>query len=176
MLKYILVGLACIPNISQARVHTILTSYAIQTYKIQSNEPRDPISKKEVHRKNPKLTDIISAAAERHNIDEKLLHAIIRTESSYNKDATSPKGAVGYMQLMLDTAIRFGCFDRKDPNQNINGGTKYIKYLFTLFDDIKLVVAAYNAGENAVIRYGNKIPPYPETQDYVKKVLSRYRM
>jgi len=104
-----------------------------------------------------------------------LVHAVIQTESAYNSSAQSPKGAVGLMQLMPDTARRFGVIDRNDPDQNVDGGTRYLKYLITLFNpNIDLAVAAYNAGENAVIRYNNSIPPYPETQNYVKQVLALY--
>ena len=80
------------------------------------------------------------------------------------------------MQLMPATAKRYGVNDRFDPKQNIRGGTRYLKDLLNLFnDDMELALAAYNAGENTVIRYGNKIPPYRETQDYVKKVLSLFK-
>jgi soluble lytic murein transglycosylase-like protein len=122
-----------------------------------------------------RFTDLIEQAANRHQVDAKLVHAVIQTESAYNSTAQSPKGAVGLMQLMPDTARRFGVTDRNDPDQNVDGGTRYLKYLITLFNpNIDLAVAAYNAGENAVLRYNNSIPPYPETQNYVKQVLALY--
>jgi soluble lytic murein transglycosylase-like protein len=122
-----------------------------------------------------RFTDLIEQTAYRHQVDAKLVHAVIQTESAYNSSAQSPKGAVGLMQLMPDTARRFGVIDRNDPDQNVDGGTRYLKYLITLFNpNIDLAVAAYNAGENAVIRYNNSIPPYPETQNYVKQVLALY--
>jgi soluble lytic murein transglycosylase-like protein len=122
-----------------------------------------------------RFTDLIEQAANRHQVDAKLVHAVIQTESAYNSTAQSPKGAVGLMQLMPDTARRFGVTDRNDPDQNVDGGTRYLKYLINLFNpNIDLAVAAYNAGENAVIRYNNSIPPYPETQNYVKQVLALY--
>lgn len=165
MLKYILVAIVCVPSLVQARIHTILNADTISALLTPHPKP--------TNKRSLKVEAIISEAATRHNVDEKLVHAIIKTESSYVSTAVSSKGAVGYMQLMPNTAIRFGCNDRNDPIQNINSGTKYLKYLITLFDsNLTLVVAAYNAGENAVIKYDNKIPPYPETQQYVTKVLS----
>jgi soluble lytic murein transglycosylase-like protein len=122
-----------------------------------------------------RFTDLIEQAAYRHQVDAKLVHAVIQTESAYNSTAQSPKGAVGLMQLMPDTARRFGVTDRNDPDQNVDGGTRYLKHLINLFNpNLDLAVAAYNAGENAVIRYNNSIPPYPETQNYVKQVLALY--
>ncbi len=119
---------------------------------------------------------LIQSASSRFGVDADLLHAVIKAESSYRSDALSPKGAVGLMQLMPGTAKRYGVTDRYDPADNINGGTRYLRDLLKQFkQDTKLAVAAYNAGENAVIRYGNKIPPYPETQKYVKRVMKWYQ-
>lgn len=120
-----------------------------------------------------KYTELIARAADRHQVDPKLLHAVIQAESAYNATAISSAGAMGLMQLMPATARRYGVTDRSDPDQNIDGGTRYLKHLLQIFDsNLDLAVAAYNAGENAVIRNNNAIPPYPETQNYVKEVLS----
>jgi soluble lytic murein transglycosylase-like protein len=115
-------------------------------------------------------------SAKRHGVDPKLVKAVIKTESSFKTYAISSKGAVGVMQLMPVTAERFGVIDRTDPVQSIEGGTKYIKHLLEIFNnDKKLALAGYNAGENAVIRHNRKIPPYPETINYVSKVLTSYQ-
>ncbi|WP_459991851.1 lytic transglycosylase domain-containing protein [Methylosoma difficile] len=122
-----------------------------------------------------KFNDLIADAAARYQLDEKLLHAVIQTESAYNAGAVSPAGAVGLMQLMPGTAERYGVADRKDPVQNIHGGAHYLRDLLDMFSpNIDLAIAAYNAGENAVLKYNYTIPPYSETQNYVRQVLARY--
>jgi len=116
---------------------------------------------------------LIAKTADKHQVDPKLLHAVIQAESAYNPSAVSSAGAVGLMQLMPATAARFGVNDSYDPVQNIEGGTRYLKHLLHLFNsDLRLAVAAYNAGENAVIRHHHNIPPYAETQHYVSEVLA----
>ncbi|MBL8522340.1 MAG: lytic transglycosylase domain-containing protein [Betaproteobacteria bacterium] len=123
-----------------------------------------------------RLIPIINDAARAHGLDPKLVHAVIRAESGYNANAVSPKGAVGLMQLIPATAQRYGVQDSYDPSQNIHGGTRYLRDLLKMFNgNMELAIAGYNAGENAVIRAGNRIPPYPETMAYVPKVLSFYR-
>jgi len=123
-----------------------------------------------------RYSPIITTAARNYQMDENLLHAVIMAESSYNPLARSPKGAMGLMQLMPGTAKRYGVTNSQDPSQNIRGGTRYLRDLLKMFNnDLKLAVAAYNSGENAVIKYGNKIPPYDETVNYVSKVLSFYQ-
>jgi soluble lytic murein transglycosylase-like protein len=122
-----------------------------------------------------RFAELIEQVAERHQVDVKLVHAVIQAESAYDASAISTAGAVGLMQLMPDTARRYGVTNRNDPIQNVNGGTRYLKDLLRMFGSrLHLAVAAYNAGENAVIRYNNSIPPYPETQNYVKTVLALY--
>ena len=123
-----------------------------------------------------KLVPIIAEAARAHGLDAKLIHAVIRAESGYNENAVSSKGAVGLMQLIPATAQRYGVVNSYDPTQNIAGGTRYLRDLLKMFNgNVELALAGYNAGENAVIRAGNRIPPYPETMAYVPKVLTFYR-
>ena len=123
-------------------------------------------------------------AAKTHRIDFELLQALIVAESGFDSLAVSPKGAIGLMQLMPDTAKRFGVnADKKtsveqklrDPKININAGAKYLRTLINMFPgQMELAIASYNAGEGAVQKYGNKIPPYKETQNYVKTVIQTY--
>jgi hypothetical protein len=125
--------------------------------------------------RNPELASLIRKTANRYQVDPDLIHAIVNVESGYDSRAVSPKGAMGLMQLIPATARRFGVEDPFDPRQNIEGGTSYLKYLLGLFDgNIALSLAAYNAGENSVLREGG-IPRFPETQEYVRKVRSLYQ-
>ena len=118
----------------------------------------------------------VLAAAKETLIDAALIHAVIATESSHNPKAVSNKGARGLMQLMPATAKRFNVKDRNNAGQNILAGSKYLRELLTLFNgDIKLSLAAYNAGPGAVKKYNGRIPPYQETLHYVPKVLNYYR-
>jgi|LGOV01.1.fsa_nt_gb soluble lytic murein transglycosylase-like protein len=113
--------------------------------------------------------------SQKHGIDDSLVKAVIYTESYFNPNATSNKGASGLMQLMPATAAKYGVSDLYNPHQNITAGIKHLRYLMTLFpDNLKHVIAAYNAGENAVNKY-NGIPPYRETQGYVKKVMKHLK-
>lgn len=121
-----------------------------------------------------KYNGYIRSAADRHGLDEKLIHSIIEAESNYNPSAVSSKGAVGLMQLIPETASRYGVADIFDPEQNIDAGVRYLKDLFSLYQsDLRSVLAAYNAGPEAVKKH-NGIPPYPETERYVRKVLRLY--
>ena len=118
---------------------------------------------------------MIEMAATTHGVDAALVHAVISAESGYNPAALSKAGARGLMQLMPATAQRYGVQNIMDPQENIHGGVKYLKDLLQMFSgNLELAVAAYNAGENAVIKYGHKVPPYAETVNYVPKVLGFY--
>lgn len=126
--------------------------------------------------KNQKKFDpTIRSVAKMYKLPYALLHAVIKAESFYDPNAISRAGAVGLMQLMPETAKHYGVSDRRNPKQNIFGGSRYLQYLLKLFkNDLTLVLAAYNAGEGTVKKYGNKVPPYKETRNYVKKVLKYY--
>jgi soluble lytic murein transglycosylase-like protein len=114
--------------------------------------------------------------AKTYNLSHALLHAIITVESWYDPNAVSTAGAVGLMQLMPETGKRYGVINRRNVKQNINGGSRYFSDLLNMFNnDIKLALAAYNAGENAVKKYQNKVPPYKETKNYIKKVMKYYK-
>jgi len=115
-------------------------------------------------------------AADRTLVDPALLHAVMFVESNNNPNALSPRGARGLMQLMPDTSKRFAVTNPQDPEQNIVAGAKYLRELQTMFKgDTRLALAAYNAGPNAVVKHGFKIPPFAETQQYVPKVMALYR-
>lgn len=120
--------------------------------------------------------ELIAAAAQANDVPAALLHAVVLAESRYNPNARSPKGAVGLMQLMPDTARELGVDDALDPAANLQGGARYLKRMLTLFDnDVSLAVAAYNAGPDAVMSRGKVIPPFAETQRYVPSVMKQYR-
>ncbi len=122
-----------------------------------------------------KYEPTIAQAAKIHQLPPALLHAVITAESAYDPDAVSTAGAVGLMQLMPGTAQRYGVRNRRDPVSNVAGGTRYLRDLLTLFDNnLVLAIAAYNAGENAVINNGRRIPPYKETETYVRRVMKYY--
>lgn len=119
--------------------------------------------------------EAIQREARSNSLDPFLVDALIAVESNHNPGARSAKGAIGLMQLMPDTAKRYGIADPYHAESNIRGGTRYLRDLLAMFDgDVELALAAYNAGENAVIRHGKHVPPYPETQDYVPRVLKKY--
>jgi soluble lytic murein transglycosylase-like protein len=113
---------------------------------------------------------MIDAAAAREGVDPRLVRAVIKVESAYKAEARSRKGAIGLMQLMPETARRYAVSDPYDPSSNIDAGVRHLKMLLGRFDGVALALAAYNAGEAAVERFRG-IPPYPETQNYVRQVL-----
>lgn len=192
------------PPPSQNNTMLYSRSYVVQTYqpKINLDElplppltgftfaplPPPPVASPETRSHNaaasppvtrPQNTNyhaLISDVATRVGVPAALLHAVIKVESGYNPRATSPKGAMGLMQLMSGTAERYGVSDRTDPAASIEGGARYLRDLLAMFNqDLALALAAYNAGENAVKRYGNTIPPYRETQNYVASVMAIYQ-
>lgn len=117
---------------------------------------------------------IIYRAGKKSGVDPRFIHAVIKQESRYDPKAVSPVGAQGLMQMMPATAKRFGLKDPFDPTANVEAGTKYLKWLLKRFDgDVTLALAGYNAGEGSVDRYKG-VPPYNETQNYVKKIVSNY--
>ncbi|HJU91584.1 MAG TPA: lytic transglycosylase domain-containing protein [Pyrinomonadaceae bacterium] len=124
----------------------------------------------------PGLDRLIRINGSKYNVDPYLIFLVMEQESHFNTHAVSPKGARGLMQLMPGTAARFGVRRSHDPAQNISGGTRYLRELLNRFNNrVDLVLASYNAGEGAVAKYGNRVPPYRETRNYVKKISYRYK-
>jgi hypothetical protein len=152
---------------------TLIKRYRMSTGRGKGSRSAAPLAA--MHQRRDRLAPLIEQAAAASALRPALIHAVVRAESAYRTDAVSPKGAVGLMQLMPATAERYGVTDRRDAAQNLRGGTEYLRDLLGMFDnDMRLALAAYNAGENAVIRYGNRIPPYDETQNYVRKVMAYF--
>jgi len=156
-----------------------------QNYTFKIEEPVLPIASPKLAAMNkngsedntnlPFNSEVISAA-NMTGIEPALIHAVIAVESKHNPYAQSIKGAYGLMQLMPETSRRFNVLDKKNPKQNILAGAQYLRELLKLFNgDLKLSLAAYNAGPAAVLRFGGKIPPYKETVNYVPKVLKYYK-
>jgi len=135
--------------------------------------PRINFRDKDANRK--RFASKIAEIASRYQVPEALIHAVIAIESAYDPNAVSRAGAVGLMQLMPATAKRYGVANRRDPSANLTGGIRYLKDLLLRFDsNLELALAGYNAGENAVEKFGNRIPPFAETRSYVRKVLELY--
>ncbi len=124
---------------------------------------------------NPIHDSLIVESSRRYGIDPLLIYSQMHQESTFKINATSPKGASGLMQLMPATARRFGVTKIYDPQQNIDAGVRYMRWLLDTFNgDVVLALAGYNAGEGAVMRYGWNVPPYRETQEYVRRITARY--
>lgn len=124
---------------------------------------------------NAKIDGLIRLNGQRYGVDPYLIYCVIRQESGFRTTATSPVGAMGLMQLMPGTAARYGVTNPYDPAQSIMGGTRYLANLLRLFRGrVDLALAGYNAGEGAVMKYGNRVPPYRETQNYVRTIGTRY--
>ena len=125
----------------------------------------------------PQYDSIIEQAASSAAVEANLLRAVIVVESGFNSKAVSNRGAIGLMQLMPATATRFGISNAYDPQQNVHAGARYLKFLMDRFGhNVRLALAAYNAGEDAVDRNGGQVPPFAETQAYVPRVLKIYQM
>ncbi len=149
------------------RGYKLLKKYGVDDYFGLPYEPTDsplvPI--------RSQFDDLIFSKADKIGLEPALLKAMVHVESAFDADAISPKGAMGLMQLMPATAKRYGVKSRKDPVASLEGGGRYLLDLLYQFDqDLRLALAAYNAGENAVVKY-NGIPPFAETQNYVERVI-----
>jgi len=126
---------------------------------------------------NAQVDEYITNSATRHGLDPLLIYSVMHQESSFKQRAISHKGARGLMQLMPGTAARFGVTNIFDPKQNIDAGSRYMKWLLNRFQgNLSLALAGYNAGEGAVDKYGWRIPPYAETQEYVRRISRRYNL
>jgi soluble lytic murein transglycosylase-like protein len=124
---------------------------------------------------NVQVDNLVRFYGKQHGVDPYLIFCLMSQESKFSKGALSPKGAQGLMQLMPGTAARYGVTNPYDIAQNISGGTRYLKDLLKMFNGrVDLALAGYNAGENAVVKYGYSIPPYDETRNYVKLIIKRY--
>ena len=122
----------------------------------------------------PAYSEIINSACGRHGIDPALVHAVVKVESDFNPYALSRKGAMGLMQLMPQTAVEMNVQNSFNPHENIDGGVKYLRYLIDRYEgNLSLALAAYNSGETSVKKWGT-IPPFPETQNYVQRILRLY--
>lgn len=144
-------------------------------YQLWPRSGGGPVTTAELIARRTALEPLVQRIASTHGIHAALLKAVIEVESGFNARALSPKGAMGLMQLMPTTAARYGQFDLYSPEENLDVGARYLHDLLAMFDgNVRLAVAAYNAGENAVIRSGRKVPAYPETIRYVPMVLERY--
>ena len=134
-----------------------------------------PAPATDYRRNQRRYSPLIDRVSQYFRLDRALIHAIVKAESAYDPNAVSRKGAVGLMQLMPGTAQRYGVRDPYNPAQNVLGGVRHFRDLMLRFNNVALALAAYNAGENAVTKYGNRIPPFTETRNYVRKVLGFYR-
>lgn len=149
--------------------------YRLLPKSIDKKVNRQLLTSKDDGEPSPKLKEMIHKVSEQQGVDPELVQAVAKVESNFNPYAISSRGALGVMQLIPETAKRFGVVNTFDPEQNIQGGVKFLRFLLEMFpDNLPHVLAAYNAGENAVVKYKG-IPPYPETQDYVKRITKLYK-
>ncbi len=165
IIAFALAGAVSVLNCAQAPA-----SYA----QVRTDKPAVAIAPDLPNSGDISLNEIIARAGARHGVDPQLIHAVIWRESNYRNDVTSPRGAGGLMQLIPETARRFGCRNAHDREANVEAGTRLLRYLLTRFNgDVQLTLAGYNAGEGSVARY-NGVPPFNETQQYVRAVIARY--
>jgi len=164
------------------RVHRIIEDEWVEPPDPDPTEPEAPLFSLRFDPSHPlpetPYGDLIYAAAERHALNPALIAAVVRAESAFDSRAVSVKGAQGLMQLMPATAVRFGLAAAEvfEPGKNLDAGARYLRWLTDRFaGHLPRVLAAYNAGEGTVMEYGNRIPPYRETKQYVPKVLSYYK-
>jgi hypothetical protein len=139
---------------------------------IEPEEIFDPIEEP-LNDKTP-FEKFIRAAAKRYDMDADLIHCVVAVESNFNPKAVSPKKASGLMQLLPQTAARYGVKNIFDPEENINAGTRYLKELMAKYHDLTLALAAYNAGPERVDQYGRRVPPFLETMKYVQRIAKSY--
>jgi hypothetical protein len=177
----LLLLLAVAPSLAEEKIQAVVTSSGrIVFTNLVDNAPAPPapiiaekldVLAEEIPTPLGTLVEVISA---NHGVDPALVRAVIKTESNFNRWAVSPKGARGLMQLIPETGRRYGVQDFFDPRQNVEGGVQYLKFLLEKFNgNLDLSLAAYNAGENLVERLG-RIPPIPETTNYVRRVRANY--
>ncbi len=146
----------------------------IITDKAENKETLELKSKIDLKAQSANVEELIETFSEKYNVDSDFIKAIIKQESGFNTKATSKKGAMGLMQLMPKTAEALGVIDAYNPSQNIEGGVKYLRQMLDKYDNnLEMALAAYNAGPSAVQKYGG-IPPYKETQNYVKTIMNTY--
>ncbi len=166
-----------IPPVVFALLILPLTAYAQRTtYSIDNFDFRNGV-RAEQPASTPPVDGYLVQSGTKNGVDPLLLYSVMHQESSFKSHAVSPKGARGLMQLMPGTAIRYGVSNIFDPRQNIEGGARYLRFLLDRFaGDVNLALAGYNAGEGAVEKYGWRIPPYAETQEYVRRISRRYSL
>jgi hypothetical protein len=168
----VVLGMACLTaSVTPGRGHVDAAVRTVALPIVPAARAKEPeMTARLLPSMNSRFDVDIEDAAARHDVSRELIRAVIQVESGFDRLAVSADGAAGLMQLMPDTARRFGVVDRFDARQNIFGGTRYLRALLDQYGgDISLTAAAYNAGENSVARY-NGIPPYRETWDYVARV------
>lgn len=157
---------------AQSQFGSLLTNPAVTSVEAKISEA--PQIRDYAQPSKPQLLNMISQIAHKHGVDEKLVKAVIQQESGFNSKATSHCGAKGLMQLMPGTAKTLGVNDPYNPVQNVDGGVRHLKWLLSKYNgNVILALAAYNAGSGAVDKYDG-VPPYAETQNYVKKILANY--